>query len=161
MDQPPKNDETLPTAVIADRVSEFLFLDRDRVKFIFRNEQDKKFALDFDIKVAVVLLRMCSRIIAQYHAAKPDKGAFFHGSIGGDALESQEVSVSAFNELRGMVGIQFEGSISYLLSMDTALKMSQLLIQTVEHQETPDERKARLARNHPTIAVPRQRIIRP
>ena len=61
-----------------------------------------------------------------------------------------------------VIGIQFEKSIVYIVEAAVATEMASLLIKTVEHQETPEERAERIAKKHPSAIVqPRSRIIRP
>ena len=96
-------------------------------------------------------------MIAQYHATMPkDEGKFFHGSIVQPGVaETLEASVIGFNDLRGRLGIQFEGASVYILPVETALSLSELIIDCVEKMETPDERNERLKRKRPMILQPR------
>lgn len=151
MDQ--KTDAAMPTATIDDRVGEYLYPDEERAMMMFKNPDGKHFALKFDVKILVVLNKMCGVLLHQWHRARPDKGVFFR--------EAGEATVSAFNELRGVVAVQFDGDIAHVIPTETALELAELLIRTVEKQETPEERRERLAKKHPTISVPRRRIITP
>jgi hypothetical protein len=149
------DDEQVPTATIADRVIEYLYAEEGKAKMIFTNPTGAKFGLMFDTKILVVLNKMCGVLFQRWHKARPEEGMYFR--------EAGEASVSAFSELRNVVGIQFDGDIVYTVPKDTALKLSELIVKTIEQMETPDERSERLAHSHkaPGITIPRARIIKP
>jgi len=156
----PPNDK-LPTAVIADRIGEYLWPDSDLFKFVFKAPNGEKFAISGDIKQAVGLLRMCSSVIAQYHQAKPEKGAFMHGSMLVNDAASQGASVGSSPMMRGAITISFEGSIMYVISVETAAELVELIKHKISETETPAERAARLQKKAPLIATPKHKIILP
>lgn len=145
--------ESLPTATIADRVGEYLYPEESKAMMVFENPDGKHFALKFDVKILVLLNKMCGVLISAWHKAKPDVGSFFR--------QAGEATVIVSDEMRGMIGIQFDSDIVHVLPIHTAIEFIDLIEKQIERIETPDDRKSRLAKKHPSIAIPRQRIIRP
>lgn len=151
MDQ--KDNAALPTATIADRVAEYLDVSTGVCTMVFQNPQQKNFALNFETKLLVVLNKMCGHLLHQWHKARPDKGVYFR--------EAGEATVSAFDDVRGMIAIQFDGDIAHLIPVETALKMVEIINSTVDKMSTEEEKAERNRRKHPTIIQPRSRIIQP
>ena len=151
------DDEQIPTATLDKRVEDFLYPKTKQVKLIFLDPQGRKVAFITSLELLAGIERTASKLIAQFHQTMPkDEGKFFHGSIVQPGVaETLEASVSGFNDLRGRVGIQFEGSIVYILPNETALSLAELIVDCVERMETPEERTERLKRKRPTILQPR------
>src|SRR5512143_4033641 len=147
------NTETMPTATIEDRVAEYLFTDEGRVTFVFKNPQSKRFALNFKTEMLVVLNKMCGAIMHQWHKAKPEAGTF--------CRNAGEATVSAFEQMRGVVAIQFDSDIAYVIKNETALELADIIYKTVEKHSTPEERAAMNQKKAPLIVQPRSRIITP
>lgn len=146
---------TLPTATIADSdeaINRFeATRDGDKVQFVFENPEGKKFGLAFEIKVAAILSRLCARILGAWHLEH--KGTLFtHPVI--------EASVGT-TELRNHVTVQFEQGVAYIINTETALRLADLLEKTALTQMTEEDRQKYLQRKHPTIVVPKPKILRP
>jgi hypothetical protein len=144
-------DEKVPTATIAEPAGQYLFPDENQFKMIFTNPDNKKFAFVGDVKRLPDINKMCGLLMSQYHKSKPEAGTFFR--------RSGEATVSASDSLRGVVMIQFDGDIAHVIPIETALKLAELIHEIVAKAETPEEKRQRVAKKHPTVIVPKQRII--
>jgi|SRR5882672_6551907 len=145
--------QTLPTATIKERVNEYLFPDKDACTMIFEDPAGGKFQLMMGINVAVVINKMCERLVQQYHHAKPDKGIFFH--------QEPEASVFSSEGMRGHLGIQFSGGISRIIDVPTALALADLLKVQALPMLTESQRMAYNQRVAPLLVTPRHSIIKP
>jgi len=154
MNSPKADDEVIPTATVEDRVDEYLYVDDEVGKMIFKNPTGAKFAIIFPVKMLPAVNVMCWHLMAEWHLARPDKGLFIR--------PAGEVKIHASDEHRGKVIMQFDNDIGHVLSAETALEVAKLLVQTVERTETEDERKARLLKKAPMLFRPsKPNIIKP
>jgi len=147
------DDPALEVAVIEDRVGERLYADQGMVKLLFTNPDKKRFALSFKTPVLVLLHKMVGHVLSQWHSQKAEKGIYFR--------EAGEATVSAFDEMRGRVAIQFDGDIAHILHAETALELAKIIVATVERTETQAEKNERMLKKAPTLFMPKTNIIKP